>query len=238
MAHMNHVNCARSEFLALDCTVLKFFGAPAHAAASPELGRNALNAARLFFDAVDMMRQHVVSDARLHGFIRKGGTASNVGPDYAEVEFMSRSFQRAQLNDITAWVYEIGEAAAKATRTRVEIAPYGLSYDDLYTSPAGEALMNACFAELGMDAVPALSSGSSDIGNVDYVIPAFHPMISIGQDCLVHTAEFGKAMTDPRTHTAILNAAKWLITLVFKLYGTPGCLEEVTRQHHAYRGIK
>jgi amidohydrolase len=237
MAHMNQVNCARTEFLAMDGTLLKFFGAPAHAAAAPEKGRNALNAARLFFDAVDMMRQHVVSDARLHGYIRKAGVASNIVPDYAEIEFMSRALQRAQLNDITAWVYEIGEAAAKATRTRAEITPFGPPYHDLYISPAGEALMNACFAELGMDAIPAISSGSSDIGNVDYVIPAFHPMVSIGQDYMVHTAEFGKAMTDPRTHRAIVNAAKFLITLVWRLYGNPDCLREVTKQHHAYRGI-
>jgi hypothetical protein len=88
-----------------------------------------------------------------------------------------------------------------------------------------------------METVPALITGSSDIGNIDHLIPAFHPMVSIGRPFILHTPEFGSAMTDALTHAAVVKAAQLLITLVFRLYGDPPRLEEVRRQHRSYRDL-
>jgi amidohydrolase len=236
MVHMGPYSVVTTPFLALDGTTIKFFGVPSHAAMAPEQGRNALNAARLFFDAVDMMRQHIISEARIHGYIKRGGSASNVVPDFAEIEFLSRAPRRAQLNDITAWVYDCARAAALATRTRCEISLCGPPYHDLYISPAGEQLLKSCFTELGIETTGGQGSGSSDIGNVDYICPAFHPMMGIGQPAFCHTAEFARAMTGPGAHRAIVDSAKLLLTLVFKLYGDAATLAEVQRQHREYRG--
>ena len=236
MVHMGPYSMAKTSFLALDGTTIKFFGLASHAAMAPEQGRNALNAARLFFDAVDMMRQHIIPEARIHGYIKRGGSASNVVPDFTEIEFLSRAPQRAQLNDITAWVYDCARAAALATRTRCEISLCGPPYHDLFISPAGEKIVSECFAELGIGITESQASGSSDIGNVDYICPAFHPMMSIGQALLCHTAEFGRAMTGAGVHRAIVDSAKLLLSLIFKLYGDPAALAELQRQHREYRG--
>lgn len=237
MAHMSGANASLISFIALDGMLIKFHGTPAHAAQAPQEGRNALNAARLFFDAVDMMRQHIIPEARLHGYIRRGGSASNVVPDYAEVEFLTRAPMRKQLDEITAWVHDCAKAAALATRTRYEIEGYGLPFHDLYISPAGLDLMEECFAELGMESARDQVGmvGSSDIGNVDYICPAFHPLVGIGRPLQVHTYEFGAAMTDGLTHQAIDNAAKLLLNLTLKLYGDPQRLTEVKKQHQEYR---
>lgn len=91
MVHMGPSTAAGASYIALDGLGIKWHGAPAHAAAAPWTGRNAFNAARLFFDAVDMMRQHLLPEARLHGIIKEAGTASNIVPDLAEVEFLTRA---------------------------------------------------------------------------------------------------------------------------------------------------
>jgi amidohydrolase len=62
---------------------VKFRGRPAHAAAMPERGINALNALLLTFHGIDSLRQHVTADVRIHGIITHGGDAPNIVPAYA-----------------------------------------------------------------------------------------------------------------------------------------------------------
>ena len=239
MVHMNGRSQSLTRFIALDAWRIEFFGKAAHAAAAPEKGTNAFNAARLFFDAVDMMRQHIVQEARLHGIIIKGGDASNIIPDYTEIEFLSRAPSRNDLEDISAWVKECAQAAALATRTQVKIGQLSEPFHDLYVSPAGLALLCEIFDDMGIpyQKKEDKGSGSSDIGNVDYICPTFHPMMGIGQDLDLHTQAFADAMTDPRTHHAIVASAEYLVRLALKLYCHPEILEEVSRQHRAYRNL-
>ena len=238
MAHMAGENASLINFIALDGMIIKFRGVGAHAAQAPHEGRNALNAARLFFDAIDMMRQHIIPEARIHGYIRNGGTASNVVPGYAEIEFLTRAPKREQLNDITQWVHDCAKAAALATRTECEIEAYGKPFNEVYISPAGLDLMDECFTELGMSnsKYHVGMIGSSDIGNVDDICPAFHPLVSIGPPFNVHTKEFSAAIKDELAHQAINNAAKLLLSITLKLYGESGRLDELKKQHKEYYG--
>ena len=238
MVHMAGCTAAQVDFIALDGLGFKWHGQPAHAAGAPEKGRNALNAARLFMDATDMMRQHVIQEARMHGFIKNGGTASNVVPDFTEIEFLTRAPKRSDLNDITAWVKDCARAAALATRTEVEIFPVGEPFHELHISELGRELMESCFEEMGLDYVKEGSAmtGSSDIGNVDYRCPAFHPVVSIGKPYDPHTKEFAEEMTRPGAHTAIVNAADMMLHMTAKLYGNPELLQQLKAEHKAYRG--
>ena len=121
MVHMGPQTTAEVQFIALDGIGARWHGKPAHAAGEPWSGRNALNAARLFFDATDAMRQHIIPEARIHGIIKNGGEASNIVPELSEVEFLTRAPKRKDLDDITEWVKDCARAAALATRTEVEI---------------------------------------------------------------------------------------------------------------------
>ena len=69
---------------------LEFFGRSAHAAASPWDGRSALDSVLLFTHAIEFMREHVPTTARLHYAIDEGGKAPNIVPDYAKLSFMVR----------------------------------------------------------------------------------------------------------------------------------------------------
>ena len=184
-----------------------------------------------------MMRQHIIQEARIHGVIRDGGIASNIVPDRAEVEFLTRAPKRAQLNDITQWVKECAQAAAMATRTQVEVHREGEPYHELYISPSGRSALEESYRILGLPLEQGTvgMTGSSDIGNVDYHCPAFHPIMGIGREVQCHTPEFAEEMTKPNTHAAIKNSADLILTVAAKLYGNPDLMEQVKAEHRAYR---
>ena len=237
MVHMGPFTTAEVSFIALDGMTFQWYGKPAHAASEPWKGVNALNAARLFLDATDMMRQHVIPEARMHGFVKYGGAASNIVPELAEVEFLTRAPKRRDLDQITAWVKDCAQAAAAATRTELEISPAGPPYHELYVSRLEKQAIEDCFRGLGLDfAAETGMTGSSDMGNVDYRCPALHPIMGIGRPYTCHTKEFAEAMPTEETHQAIVNAASLLAALAAKLYGEPETLRAIQADHRAYRG--
>lgn len=237
MVHMGPVSTVDVNMIALDGLNIRWHGKASHAASAPEEGINAFNAARLFFDAVDMMRQHIVQEARLHGYLRHAGTAANIVPDLAEVTFLARAPKRKDLNGITEWVKDCAKASAMATKTSVEIEPSGLPFHELYISDSGRKLMEECFKDISIepDNGTVGMTGSSDIGNVDYHCPAFHPIMSIGKPYQCHTLEFASVMQSDLAHEAIKNSAEYLITLCVKLYSNDDLMEKIKKEHSEYR---
>ncbi len=71
--------------LANSSAKFRFHGISAHAAGAPERGRSALDAVEAMDYMVNMMREHVPSDTRIHYVITNGGKAPIVVPDFAEV---------------------------------------------------------------------------------------------------------------------------------------------------------
>lgn len=238
MCHMGGQSTLEVDFIALEGIIFEFYGKAAHAAQAPELGKNALNAGRLFLDAVDMMRQHIIPTARLHGYIENGGVAANIVPDYVCVKYMVRAPKRKDMEYISTWVKECAHAAALATRTKVEILKYGDVFYDLHVSKLQHDIMELSFDELGLDLVKEKGKfvGSSDIGNVSYHCPAFHPIVGIYRpDLNLHTKEMAEAMNEEKTHQGMEDAAKVLLQLAFEIYGTEGKLEEIKEDFKLYR---
>lgn len=98
----------------------RFRGITSHASASPEMGRSALDGIESMNYMVNMMREHIPSDARIHYVITEGGKAPNVVPDFAEVFYYIRHEDRSVLNDIWERVEKAAEGAAMGTGTRME----------------------------------------------------------------------------------------------------------------------
>lgn len=237
MMHMNNKSYVYSPTLALDCYEFEFNGHPAHAAAAPWNGRNALNAIRLLFDATDMMRQHVRDDVRIHGIIKDGGKASNIVPEHSAAEFCVRSKSRDYLNNISEWVEDCAKAAALATRTEVTVTQIGEKYNELSRKITGDKILEELFSDLGIETIDKsnIIGGSSDIGNVDYVCPAFHPYISIGEDFGTHTVEFANAMKNEKTYEAILKGGEIIARFVTRMYEEPELLKKIKEEHKKNR---
>lgn len=239
MIHMNNNSYMYSKSLALDAYEFEFFGKPAHAAASPWDGNNALNALRLLFDSVDMMRQHVKSDVRIHGVVKSGGEASNVVPEYSMAEFNVRSENRAYLDYVSEWVMDCAKAAALATRTTLKATQRGQKYNEQIENITGNNILEDIYGDLGIETIDRRNTigGSSDIGNVDYICPVLQPYLSIGEDYGLHTVEFADSMKAPKTHDAILKGGEIIARFVYKMYDEVDLLDKMIEEHRVARGI-
>lgn len=240
MIHMSNKNVVFNPSLALDAYNFNFIGRPAHAASAPWEGRNALNALRLTMDAVDMMRQHVKEDVRIHSYIKEGGVASNIVPEFASMEILIRSKERSYLDELSTWVKDCGKAGALATRTKFEWEQLGEKFHEISEKPSGNKILEDIFIGLGLKLtdISEISSGSSDIGNVDYFCPAFHPMISIGEDFGPHTEEFAAAMKTDKTHRAIRDGGEIIVRFVSELYDNPELIQKIKEEHIKLRENK
>jgi aminobenzoyl-glutamate utilization protein B len=98
----------------------RFHGASSHAASSPERGRSALDGIEAMDHMVNLMREHLPQETRIHYVITNGGLAPNVVPDFAEVYYYVRHPDPRTLDEIWARVVKAAEGAAIGTGTRVE----------------------------------------------------------------------------------------------------------------------
>ncbi|MFF6015326.1 M20 family metallopeptidase [Lysinibacillus fusiformis] len=100
----------------------KFKGKSAHAAASPHLGRSALDAVELMNIGVNYLREHIIPEARVHYAITNtGGSSPNVVQAEAEVLYFVRAPRVSQTDDIYQRICDIARGAALMTGTEVDI---------------------------------------------------------------------------------------------------------------------
>ncbi len=98
----------------------RFRGVSAHAAAAPERGRSALDGVEAMNHMVNLMREHVPEDTRIHYVITSGGSAPNVIPDFAEVFYYVRHPDPEEVQALFDRVVKASEGAAMGTGTTVE----------------------------------------------------------------------------------------------------------------------
>ena len=177
-----------------------FTGQPAHAAAAPHQGRNALDAAVLAYMNIAALRQHIEGHERIHGIFTHGGDKPNIVPHRAEMQWYVRSGNAEALADLMPRVINALEAGALAAGCTVEVDYPSPPYDDLVTSRAILAAYEANIADRGRHVGSLVDRpefmGSTDMGNVSYKVPSIHPMIQVApRGVAIHTPEFA-------THTA------------------------------------
>lgn len=118
-----------SSCLSIKQTMFRFYGKASHAAAAPEAGRSALDGVEAMNYMVNMMREHVPQDTRIHYVISKGGLAANVVPDFAEVEYMVRHPDARVVEEIWNRIVKAAEGAASGTETTMKVEVVSGSYN-------------------------------------------------------------------------------------------------------------
>ncbi len=98
----------------------RFKGVSAHAAGAPEKARSALDGVEAFNLMINMMREHVPQDSRIHYVITEGGTAPNVVPDFAEVFYYVRHPDPDGVDAIWERLEDAARGAALGTGTKVD----------------------------------------------------------------------------------------------------------------------
>lgn len=108
--------------LAVAQMYFNFKGRSAHAAAAPQHGRSALDAAELMNVGVNFLREHIIDSARIHyAFIDAGGLSANVVQPTASLYYFIRAPKSSQVLEIYDRVEKIARGAALMTETELEI---------------------------------------------------------------------------------------------------------------------
>ncbi|WP_409300946.1 M20 family metallopeptidase [Peribacillus sp. SCS-155] len=218
--------------LAMDAIQFEFFGKASHAAASPHLGINALDAVLQTFNSINALRQHITSDARIHGIITEGGKAANVVPDYAVAQFYVRAAKREYVNELVGKVKCCAEGAALQTGATMKSSFYEFSYDDMVTNAALSDAFTKELIALGVDENEIQTqrdgSGSLDMGNVSQVVPAIHPYVKITNEAYAcHTYEFRDASMSEQGREAMILGAKAMALTGYEVLTNPGLLAQI-----------
>lgn len=199
-SHPSDKHTKSGSSLAMEAIQFTYKGKTAHAAAQPEEGINALDAAINTFNNINALREHIRPDARVHGIIKEGGKAANIVPDLAVCQFYVRATTKKYLLELIEKVKNCARGASLAAGTELEITNYETSFDNLVTN---QTLLEAYCKNLinmGVEKIEEAEkqSGSTDAGNVSLVCPTIHPYFSISDKKLVgHTIEFAEATITP-----------------------------------------
>ncbi|MEK3857106.1 M20 family metallopeptidase [Cytobacillus sp. FSL H8-0458] len=233
MVHPSNHTRLTSSSLAVDPLDFEFIGKPAHAAASPEEGINALDAVIQLFNGINALRQQLKDDVRIHGIITHGGDAPNIIPDYAKARFFIRASTRTSLNEVTRKVKAVAEGAALATGAKLNVIAFQNEVDNLLLNKTYDQVFKEVIEDLGETVVEGDRDGigSTDAGNISQVVPAIHPYIKIGADDLVaHTVPFREAAASAKGDEALLTGAKGLALTAFQLITDPELLKSIKQE--------
>lgn len=126
--------------LAYKSAKFRFYGISAHAAAQPEQGRSALDAVEAMDNMVNMMREHIPQETRIHYVITNGGKAPNVVPDFAEVFYYVRHPKRDKVVEIFDRVVKAAEGAALGTGTSMKYEVIDGTHDLLLNKTLAEVM--------------------------------------------------------------------------------------------------
>lgn len=216
MAHPFGYDAVDHPFIGRRILRVRYHGVPAHASAAPFMGRNALDAATLHYQAVAQLRQHLPPGDRVHGVLSGGGRPSVV-PAEASLEYYLRSPEAATLRELSDRLIEISEGVAIATGTGVELDwdPLPFTLPSRFNGPLNERwavnLEQRGRRVLTREVVPAELAASTDFGNVSVRIPGIHPVIAVAPpEVALHTAEFAAYASGEAGDRAAVDAAHGL----------------------------
>ena len=192
-----------------------YHGRAGHAALSPYLGLNALDAVVTAYQSIAQLRQHILPIDRIHGIITDGGAAANVVPERASVEFLVRSTEIDTLNVLVDRVVDILEAAALSTGTRLEldldfVPPYLPLRPNVELTKRWASGLTARGRTVPLEPRTVRQGGpSTDMGNVSWFVPAIHPALGLGaaSGVLPHNAGFAASTVQEPAFDALVDAA-------------------------------
>ena len=223
MVHPAAGDLVKMNTIAIQRLHVAYEGLAAHAAASPHRGHNALDAAVLGYQNIAALRQHIRPDERIHGIFLESGSKPNVVPEHSSMEWYVRSKNSKSLEPLKKRVLSCLEAGAMATScimTHDWIEPF---YADMIDNETISTLYSANATRVGRSLMePDNESkvvGSTDMGNVSYIVPSIHPMIGVAPPGVpIHTPDFAHFSRSESGDKAVIDGAKIMAMTVVDLW--------------------
>ena len=212
MVHPASLDLAEPEAIAIATWRVEYRGVAAHAAAFPERGRNALDAAVLGYNAVAALRQHIAPDERVHGVFLEAGRKPNIVPDHTVAEWYVRSGTLATLQPLKERVLACLEAGARAAGCEMTWEPTAPEYAELRSNRPLLDRYKANSEAIGRPVDEPTPTKrvvcSTDMGNVSHEVPSIHPLVAVPPpDVPLHTAEFARWATSEEAGRAVVDGA-------------------------------
>ncbi|XP_072039177.1 xaa-Arg dipeptidase-like isoform X2 [Amphiura filiformis] len=236
MAHGCPYFISEAKFVALQPIKITFTGKSAHAAAFPWEGRNALDAAVMCYQAISVLRQQMKPDWRVHGIFTNGGVKPNIIPEEAELFYYMRAPTKVELDVLIQKVLGCIDGAAKATSCEAK-HKFEVNYLDVVTNKGLISIYEKHAQNLGVtfETNPSIRDaavGSTDMGNVSYVVPSIHPMFDINTVAPNHSREFTADAGAPTAQEPTLTQAKALALTGLELLmpGNKQLLDDIRKE--------
>ena len=192
----------------------RFYGIAAHAAAAPDKGRSSLDAVEAMDNMVNMMREHIPQETRIHYVITNGGKAPNIVPDFAEVYYYVRHPNRDVVKEIFARVVKAANGAAMGTETKMEYEIIGGTHDLLLNKTLGEVMQKNLEKVGGVTYTPdEVAFGKRIQSSFTFKVPAIETAANIKPFRLVEDAGGGSTDVGDVSYavpTVGLRAATWI----------------------------
>ncbi|KAI3396561.1 hypothetical protein diail_12085 [Diaporthe ilicicola] len=221
----------------------EYFGREAHAATSPWLGINALDALVIAYNGLSVLRQQTMPGDIIQGYITDGGTAPQIIPGYAAGIFVVRTnapshlHAPSRLRELRRKVEACFRAGAEATGAEVKI-----TVEEAYAEHVPNRVLAASYARY-WNALDPPSPGSveqdihigasTDQGDVSHAVPSLNASFSIapGPDGKgPHSPGFEKASGTKDAFQRCLRTGKALAGTAVDILTTQGLLDEVVDQ--------
>lgn len=232
MTHAGPNTTVDIKSLAMRSAYVRYHGRSAHAAIKPEDGRSAVDALMLAIHGFELLREHVRSDVRLHYAIRKTGLSANVVPDFAEAEFVVRSYSSEYLEQVWTRMEKVLRGAAEMTETTVDWELVSDCQSKVPVLRLNQLLMDHAAQLDAPQRIPYREqTGSTDFGNILHRVPGGCIRVAfVPEGTSSHSQAWLDAGMSPALHRAALLASQILAMSVWDLASDAGLRKEIQEE--------
>jgi len=238
-------NCALMRTTAYTRFRALYRGREAHAAATPWMGINALDALITAYNGLSVLRQQTMAGDIIQGVISEGGVAPNIIPARAAGVFVVRADTQARLRELREKVDGCFAAGALATGAKLTVTDeqayadhvpnraLARSYTRYFNSLVGKSDERIA-TDQDVDEMRGRSMASTDQGDVSYAMPS----LSVGFAILPggplgtgpHSPEFALSAGSRDAFQRALRVGKALAGTAVDVLTHEGLLDEVKRE--------
>lgn len=214
MTHAGPNTTVDVKSLAQRTYIAEYHGRASHAAIKPEDGRSAVDAMLLSLHGLEMLREHVRDDVRMHYAILGTSPASNVVPEYAKIEYSLRSYSSSYLDHVCRRFEKVMEGAAMMTETTVDYAVTANCRSKVPVLSLNQRMMQYAGQMDAPQRIPFREkTGSTDFGNLLHQIPGSCIRVAfVPEGTASHSEGFLQAGKSREMHQAI-----WIASSVLSL---------------------
>lgn len=233
MMHGADATCVDVKSMALINLDVEFFGVSSHAALKPENGKSALDAMLLAFHGLEITREHVKDDTRMHFALTETPKSANVVPNYAKARFSLRSYDSDYLQNVVKdKFYNLIKGAAIMLGVDYKIEVVKTLNGKIPVYSLNELVMqNARFINALNITPPREKTGSTDFGNVTYKVPGTCIRIAfVPKGTSSHSQVFLDYGKSDEAYNAIINAAKILACSIFDLLNDKSKMQQIKEE--------